>query len=142
MSLVTYFIIFTLLVFSIGAYFIFIELNPIAFNGDSSEKSLDSYHSKSNSNASLFSSSKYNGDKENMVRKKLEILQGIEKQQKQLKRNLRTLNYITLLRADVHIIKDPKRLEEINKLKEGVELQILRNTKILNKYKQLDINSI
>ena len=42
----------------------------------------------------------------------------------------------------MHIIKDPKRLEEINKLKEGIELQILRNTKILNKYKQLDINSI
>lgn len=142
MSLVTYFIIFTLLVFSIGAYFIFIELNPIAFYGDSSKKSLDNYHSKSNSNVSRFSSSKCNVGKENMVRKKLEIQQGIEKQQKQLKRNLRTLNYITLLKADVHIIKDQKRLEEINKLKEGVELQILRNTRILNKYKQLDINSI
>lgn len=142
MSLVAYFIIFTLLVFSIGAYFMFIELNSIAFNGDSSKKGLEISPSKTNFNTLLFSSSKCNEDKENTVRKKIEIQQEIEKQQKQLKRNLRTLNYITLLQADVHIIKDPKRLEEINKLKEGIELQILKNTKILNKYKQLDINSI
>ena len=141
MSLVTYFIIFTLLVFSIGAYFIYMELNPIAFNGDSSEKSLDIYNTKSNSNASLFSTSKCNEGKENMVRKKLEIQQGIEKQQKQLKRNLRTLNYITLLQADAHMIKDPKRLEEISNLKEGIERQIVKNTRLLNNYRKLQITS-
>ncbi|WP_278004829.1 hypothetical protein [Winogradskyella marincola] len=63
----------------------------------------------------------------------LETQNEMEKQRKQLKRNLRTLNYISLLLANDHMVKNPKRLEEICNLKEGIERQIIKNTSTLNK---------
>ncbi len=141
MSVIIYVLIFAILVFSVGAYFMIMSPTPIAFNNDTSHNGLYAFNSKSNFNISVFSSSKCKEDKEYTINKELEIQQEIKKQRRQLKRNLRTLNYITLLQADAHMIKDPKRLEEISNLKEGIERQIVKNTRLLNNYRQLQITS-
>lgn len=142
MSLVGYVLIFTLVILITGIYFTVFGINSNFIKSAVLQNILKIHLLRFKFFIPLFSSVKQSIDKEYLIEKKLDIEDDIKKQSNQLKKNLRTLNYITLLQADVHIIKDPKRLEEINKLKEGVELQILKNTKILNKYKQLDISSI
>jgi hypothetical protein len=141
MSIIIYVLVFTISVFSVGAFFMIMSPSPIAFNNDASHNGLYAFNSKSNFNISVFSSSKCKEDKEYIINNDLDIQQEIKKQRRQLKRNLRTLNYITLLQADAQMIKDPKRLEEIGNLKEGIERQIVKNTKLLNNYRQLQIAS-
>lgn len=62
----------------------------------------------------------------------------IKKQSRQLKRNLKTLEYISQLETNFHLENNPKRLADIVNLKKSVQRQIVKNTNILNKYRQAD----
>ena len=50
---------------------------------------------------------------------------------KQLSRNLKTLNYIFLLELDSDFIKDSKRSKAILNLKESLQREVIRNTKLI-----------
>lgn len=59
----------------------------------------------------------------------------IKKQSHQLRRNLKTLDYISRLEANAGLDDNAEQLEEIKNLKNGVQRQIIKNTSLLNKYR-------
>lgn len=67
----------------------------------------------------------------------LNIQAEVKKHNNILKRNLKTLNYLAVLQVNPSMINNPKRLEEIQNLKNGLERQIIKSTKLLNSYKEL-----
>ena len=136
-----YFLLFAIILFSLSAYVITMSSNLVSpefgFKQDQDLKMEDSKikinHLKSYGKAKK-ESAKVNHTLENS--KTVDVDLEIKKQSRQLKRNLRTLNYIFLLEARPNMIKDQERLEEISNLKESLQRQIIRNTKLLNNYRQ------
>ncbi|WP_430467947.1 hypothetical protein [Winogradskyella ouciana] len=59
----------------------------------------------------------------------------IKKENRHLKRNLKTLSYINFLEANSDVVHNSKRDEEIKNLKTSVQRQIIKNTDLLNRYR-------
>lgn len=132
MSLIIYSVILIVSVLLLIVYCSIKSENLVVSNANSSENGLDMLRPRLNfSLCCLFNNNKMREKKATL--QELETQNEMEKQRKQLKRNLRTLNYISLLLANDHMVKNPKRLEEICNLKEGIERQIIKNTSTLNK---------
>lgn len=132
MSLIIYSVILIVSVLLLIVYCSIKSENLIVSNANSSENGLDMLRPRLNfSLCCLFNNNTMREKK--ATSQELETQNEMEKQRKQLKRNLRTLNYISLLLANDHMVKNPKRLEEICNLKEGIERQIIKNTSTLNK---------
>jgi len=60
-----------------------------------------------------------------------EVEYKLKKYNSQLSRNLKTLNYIFLLELDSDFIKDSKRSVDILNLKESLQREVIRNTKLI-----------
>ncbi len=132
MSLIIYSVILIVSVLLLIVYCSIKSENLVVSNANSSENGLDMLRPRLNfSLCCLFNNNKMREKK--ATPQELETQNEMEKERKQLKRNLRTLNYISLLLANDHMVKNPKRLEEICNLKEGIERQIIKNTSTLNK---------
>lgn len=132
MSLIIYSVILIVSVLLLIVYCSIKSENLVVSNANSSENGLDMLRPRLNfSLCCLFNNNKMREKK--ATSQELETQNEMVKQRKQLKRNLRTLNYISLLLANDHMVKNPKRLEEICNLKEGIERQIIKNTSTLNK---------
>ena len=65
----------------------------------------------------------------------------MRKLRRQLERNLRTLNYIIILESNYRQMQECKRIEEVVNLKENLQREIIRNTRLLNNYNNVMANT-
>ncbi len=136
-----YFFLFVVSIFFVSIYVIMASTEIVEPEYNSADESklkvpnsatyINSF-SVSNPNQNEMQSS--NSEKDDF--KPVDVNLEIKNKSRQLKRDLRTLNYITLLEARPKMIKDSERLEEISNLKEGLQRQIIKNTNLLNNYRQ------
>ncbi|MBC3846157.1 hypothetical protein H8K90_07195 [Winogradskyella echinorum] len=59
----------------------------------------------------------------------------LKKQSNQLRRNLKTLNYLFILELNSNTEKDSKRLLDIQNLKRSLQREVIRNTRQINLFK-------
>ena len=139
MTFPIYFLLFAFILLSLIIYTIITspELFSIALNPTINyeiEKDLSqSVNLSVSADESLKSNFKADYKTENTTEVDIELQ--IKKQSRQLRRNLKTLNYISIIEARPHMIKNKQRLEEIKNLKDSLQREIIRNTKLLNDYR-------
>jgi len=139
MTSTTYFLLFVILLFSLNVYF-FVMSYKIPIPEFDTVENTELKTQESNFFADHLLS--FKGKIKNFIKRKdkldsaaIETNIQIKKQRSQLKRNLKTLNYITSLEANYCAVKDSKRLKDVINLKESLEREVIRNTKLLNHYK-------
>ncbi|WP_369995534.1 hypothetical protein [Winogradskyella sp.] len=120
-------------------YFVAFGIGSVALNNASQPNIFQMVNAKDKLKGTLSKTSEIENKALNINSPKqfqvLDLNFEIKKQSHQLRRNLKTLDYISRLEANAGLDDNAERLEEIKNLKNGVQRQIIKNTSLLNKYR-------
>ena len=108
----------------------------------SNEKPLKFKDSLSNLSFKDFSFNNFaNNNAKKDIPKLKDSTQDIDKElhkcRRQLRRNLMTLNYLTVLESNPEVLQDPKPISDVINLKKRLQCEVLRNTRLVKHYSSL-----
>ncbi|WP_370002213.1 hypothetical protein [Winogradskyella sp.] len=134
-----YFMISFVAILLFCVYFVAFGIGSVALNNASQPNIFQMVNAKDKLKGTLSKTSEIENKALNINSPKqfqvLDLNFEIKKQSHQLRRNLKTLDYISRLEANAGLDDNAERLEEIKNLKNGVQRQIIKNTSLLNKYR-------
>lgn len=134
-----YFMISFVAILLFCVYFVAFGIGSVALNNAFQPNTFEMVNAKDKLKGTLSKTSEIENKALNINSPKqfqvLDLNFEIKKQSHQLRRNLKTLDYISRLEANAGLDDNAEQLEEIKNLKNGVQRQIIKNTSLLNKYR-------